>query len=97
MRISNEQAQQILAAQKTKGIKGVQAPAETGGVQGADALAMSTTGQEIQKVSQALAGLPDLRADRVAELKAQIEAGTYHVSGTAIAGSLLRRATEQLL
>lgn len=97
MRISNEQAQQILGAQKAKGPKGPQEVAEAGAVRGADAVSMSSAGQEIGKALQALASVPDMRADRVAELRAQIEAGTYHVGGREIAESLVRRAADRLL
>lgn len=98
MRISNEQAQQIMAAQGVKGpkaTKGVEGPGQV--VNPADPLSMSSMGQEIGKAMQALSGIPDIRADRVAELRAQIEAGTYNVSGRDIAESVLRRAADQLL
>ena len=36
--------------------------------------------------------LPDVRVDRVQALKAQIEAGQYHVSGEDIADLMIRRA-----
>lgn len=97
MRISNEQAQQILAAQGVKGPKAAKGAAGPGPAAPSDAVNMSSMGQEIGKAMQAMAGIPDIRADRVAELKAQIEAGTYHVSGRDIAASVLRRAADQLL
>ncbi|MEB3222221.1 MAG: flagellar biosynthesis anti-sigma factor FlgM [Candidatus Sericytochromatia bacterium] len=99
MRISNEQAQQILAAQGVKGpkaVKGQAGPAPTT-APASDAVSVSSKGQEIGKALQALAGLPDVRADKVAALKAQIEAGTYQVSGRDIAESLLRRASDKLI
>lgn len=88
MRI-NEQAQQILAAQKAKKIQGVQGTSELGSVKGAAEVSMSTAGQEIGKALQVLSGLPDVRADRVAELKARIESGNYQVSGQDVARSIL--------
>lgn len=97
MRISNEQAQQILAAQKLKGAKGVGAAGDVGAVSGAASVSVSSAGQEIGKALQALSGIPDVRADRVAELKSQIESGNYHVSGRDVADSLLRRAADKLL
>ena len=97
MRISNEQAQQIMAAQKLKGAKGAQGPSEVGRVAGADAVSVSSMGQEIGKAMQALSALPDIRADRVAELKAKIDSGEYQVSGRDVAESLLRRAADKLL
>jgi negative regulator of flagellin synthesis FlgM len=97
VRISNEQAQQILAAQKLKGAKGAQGAAEVGKASEATAVSMSSMGQEIGKALGALNAVPDVRADRVAELKAKIDAGEYSVSGRDVAQSLLRRAADQLL
>jgi negative regulator of flagellin synthesis FlgM len=99
MRISNEQAQQLLAAQGVKGPKAIkgQAGPVPPTAPAADAVSVSSKGQEIGKALQALAGLPDVRADKVAALKAQIEAGTYQVSGRDIAESLLRRASDKLI
>jgi negative regulator of flagellin synthesis FlgM len=94
VRISNEQVQQILAAQGTKGtkaLKGVEGPGAAGAT---DALSMSAMGQELGKVLGTLSSLPDIRADKVAALKAQIEAGTYHVPGTEIARSVLQHAED---
>jgi negative regulator of flagellin synthesis FlgM len=96
VRISNEQAQQILAAQKLKGPKGAKSAAETGAVSGASEVSVSAQGLELGKALQALGSVPDVRADRVAELKERIANGTYHVSGREVAQSMLRRATEQL-
>jgi negative regulator of flagellin synthesis FlgM len=97
VRISNEQAQQILAAQKLKGAKGVSGAAEVGKTTEAGSVSLSTAGQEIGKALNALSSVPDIRADRVAELKAQIESGEYNVSGRSVAESLLRRASDKLL
>lgn len=97
MRISNEQAQQILAAQKLKGPKGPQGAAEVGKASEATSVSMSSMGQEIGKAIGALNALSDVRADRVAELKAQIASGQYQVSGRDVAESLLRRAADQLI
>jgi len=54
-------------------------------------------GQDIQKALAAFGNVPDVRADRVAELKAQIANGEYNVSGKDIAESMLRRAADKLL
>ncbi len=97
MRISNEQAQQILAAQGVKAPKATKGAGGPGPAAPSDAVSMSSMGLEIGKAMQALSGIPDIRASRVAELKAQIEAGTYNVPGRDIAESVLRRAADQLL
>ena len=97
MRISNEQAQQILAAQKVNGPKGPKGASEVGKASEATAVSMSSMGQEIGKALGALNGMSDVRADRVAELKAKIESGEYQVSGRDVAESLLRRAADKLI
>ncbi|MDB5095594.1 MAG: Anti-sigma-28 factor, FlgM [Cyanobacteria bacterium RYN_339] len=97
MRISNEQAQQIVNAQGVKGAKPVKGPEAARPTSGSDAVSVSSMGQDIQKALSAFGSLPDVRADRVAELKAQIAGGEYNVSGKDIAESLLRRATDKLL
>lgn len=97
MRISNEQAQQILGAQGVKGPKGVKGADATRPTSGSDAVSVSTQGQDIQKALSAFGNIPDVRADRVAELQARIANGEYNVSGRDIAESMLRRATDKLL
>lgn len=88
MRI-NEQAQQILAAQGTKAPRAMRGPDAARGAAGADAVSVSASGQSIQKAITALNGMPEIRADLVAELKARIEGGTYQVSGRDVASSIL--------
>lgn len=99
MRISNEQVQQILAAQGVKGPKATKGTAGPGPTSSpaSDAVSVSSKGQEIGKALQTLAGLPDVRADRVEALKAQIQAGTYQVSGRDIAESMLKRASDKFI
>lgn len=94
MRISNEQAQ-ILAAQKLKAARGVSEAAELGKASEATSVSMSSMGQTISKALGALGSMPDVRADRVAALKAQIASGEYQVSGRDVAESMLRRAADQ--
>ena len=53
---------------------------------------ISSAAQEIQRVKQVINGLPDVRQDRVDALKAQIDRGTYNVSGQDIADLIIRRA-----
>jgi flagellar biosynthesis anti-sigma factor FlgM len=53
---------------------------------------ISPTAQDIQRVTREINRLPDVREDRVQALKAQIDSGTYHVSGEDIADLMIRRA-----
>ena len=53
---------------------------------------ISVAAQEVQRITQLINRLPDVREDRVQALKAQIENGTYHVSSEDIADLIIRRA-----
>lgn len=55
-------------------------------------VSLSPQAQEINHVKVAVSQLPDVRADLVASLKAQVEAGTYRVSSEDIADAILRDA-----
>ncbi len=53
---------------------------------------ISARSQEVQRVTELINRLPEVREDRVQALKAQIENGTYHVSSEDIADLIIRRA-----
>ena len=53
---------------------------------------MGVSAAEVEELKAVIAHMPDVREDRVAELKRQIENGTYHVSSEEIADSMMRRA-----
>ncbi len=53
---------------------------------------ISSQARDIQLVKSALAQLPDVRQDRVDELKALVQSGKYQVSGDDIADLMIRRA-----
>ena len=56
-----------------------------------DTLTLSPQVQEIQRLHQALARVPEVREERVRELAAAVAAGTYEVSPEAVAAQMLRR------
>jgi len=53
-----------------------------------DEVQFSVDGEKVQQLKADLAGLPDLRQDRVAGLKQAIEDGSYNVSGQQIAQAM---------
>jgi len=53
-----------------------------------DQVQFSVDGETVQQLKTDLAGLPDLRQDRVAALKQAIEEGSYNVSGQQIAQAM---------
>ena len=52
----------------------------------------SEQAQAIAVAAVAVDKSPDVREDLVARIKAQVDAGTYHVSGKDIADQIVRRA-----
>ena len=56
---------------------------------GKDTVEISDTPRTFQAVKAAVAATPDVRADRVASLKAAYESGTYSVSSYDIASKLV--------
>jgi negative regulator of flagellin synthesis FlgM len=79
-----EQAAVQRAERQQKGAqaKGAEAP-------GGDTLEVSARGRELAKAQQAVEDAPDVRADKVAEIKKRIEDGTYHVPADVLARKLL--------
>lgn len=48
--------------------------------------------QLARQLAKALTQMPDIRSERVQEIKKRLEAGTYAVSSEAVAGAIIRRA-----
>ena len=68
-------------------VDGAGAPGAAGDV---DRLALSHRAEEIRAARAALAEAPEVRAQRVAQLRAQIEAGTYRVDADTVAERILK-------
>lgn len=58
----------------------------------ADRVSLSPQARELCEARRALAALPDIRPDKVAEIKARIEAGAYTLDPEAIAERIIRDA-----
>jgi negative regulator of flagellin synthesis FlgM len=83
------QIQQVYGVGKNKKV------AKSGKVSGGhDAVEISSIGKDIQTVKAAVKAAPDVRANKVADIKKQIEAGTYNVSGESFADKLLAKYNE---
>jgi negative regulator of flagellin synthesis FlgM len=57
-----------------------------------DQISLSGAAKEISRLQAEVSKLPDVRTDRVDELKSAINSGTYNVKGDAVAGKLLKNA-----
>ncbi len=96
MKISNEEVTRLLSAptqdRSATATSHVSSPARETLNRSAASVDVSGAAQEIQRVKKLINQLPDVRADRVQALKAQVDNGTYHVSGEDIADLIIRRA-----
>ena len=77
MRIENfSQIQQLYSTTKPSAYS-----AGSAGKDFKDKLNISSAGKDLNVAKQAVAAAPDVRADKIAELKSAIENGTYDISG----------------
>ncbi len=58
----------------------------------ADTVALSDTAKKIQETQKQLDAIPDVREDKVAQLKEQIENGTYEIDEEKLADKMLRES-----
>jgi negative regulator of flagellin synthesis FlgM len=79
------QVQQNTQAAETEGEKG-QANI------GEDSVELSQSARDLQKAQKTLQDLPDIREDKVAALKQQIENGTYDIRADKIAANMLKES-----
>lgn len=62
---------------------------ERSAAKSADEVRFSSTANDIRVATRAIGELPDVREDRVAELKARIQAGQYNPSAEEIAAKII--------
>lgn len=92
MLISTNQVQNVLKVYNQQGkVKKVAKAEKTAPSMGADKMILSDESKLVQSVKQCLADTPEVRADKVAELKTAVKTGTYQVSGREIAEKMLGR------
>ena len=81
------QIAQLYGAQKTYNTQKLNKTASMG----SDQLSISQTGYSYQAAKAAVAGASDVREDKVAKLKEQIQNGTYSVNPDDFANKLLEK------
>lgn len=91
MMISKTQIQQVLKqyGENTKVRKSDKTSAAP--MQQKDSVVLSKQGLDIQQMQKALKDIPDVREEKVQEVKEQIRSGNYNVSGEEIAEQILGR------
>ncbi|MGI6697738.1 MAG: flagellar biosynthesis anti-sigma factor FlgM [Clostridia bacterium] len=91
MKINDGGLGKILGIYKKQGIQPSR-PDKAGEVKGAagrDKIELSTNAQDFQVALKALGQVPEIRAEKVEELKAKITSGQYKVDAGEVADSIL--------
>lgn len=57
-----------------------------------DSVSLSPKARQLQAAREALAAMPEIREEKVAAIRAQIEAGTYEIDGEKIADKMMAEA-----
>ena len=91
MIISNSQVQTVLKANYTNYQKRAQV-FEKAPLNKADVLVLSNRAKELGIAKEQVLKSPEVRADRINELKKLIQDGNYNVSGTEIAQKMINRS-----
>jgi negative regulator of flagellin synthesis FlgM len=60
-----------------------------------DRVTLSPRARELRDAQQALASIPDVREDRVEEIKIRIEDGSYRIDSKAIATKMIRETLSE--
>lgn len=74
---------------------GASAPAPIASAVGVDAVQVSSTARLVAVAQDALAGVPDIRMDKVEAIKSQIDADAYNPDGEAVAAGLIKEHLAQ--
>lgn len=62
-----------------------------------DCLQLSQTGKDYQVAKQAVKDAPDIREDKVNQIKERMQSGTYQVTGEAFAEKILERYFDSII
>jgi negative regulator of flagellin synthesis FlgM len=93
MIISGKQVQNVLKtyAEQNKATKNKMEKTEFKTLQKQDEVILSASAQEFSQTLQGLKDVSDVREDKVKELSARVEDGTYHVDAHDIADKMIGR------
>lgn len=65
---------------------------KVGGVSSKDQVSVSSAAKEIGRLQMEVSKMPDIRTDKVNQIKNAIDSGTYNVKGESVAGKILKEA-----
>jgi negative regulator of flagellin synthesis FlgM len=78
----------VYSTKSASGIKKAESAAKSEKTR--DQFSLSSEAGDYQAVRKVLAGIPDVRTDRVNQVKAKIESGTYPVTASDVAAKILQ-------
>ena len=78
--------------QPTDKSKGQNTSGQVGGTIPQDKVMVSDRAKEIGRLQAEVSKIPDVRTDRVEDVKNAVNTGTYNVKGEAVAGKMLKEA-----
>ena len=90
IRIKNKVVQDRMDVAGKKSAHQKSEPANTGQVSGGEQIALSAKAKGIQKTLETVQTSPDVRSEKVAEIKNQIDSNTYQVDSAALAEKILQ-------
>lgn len=86
---------QVQSVYQTQKARQVQKPGTA--VRPSDQISISSFGKDLQVAKAALANTPDIREDLTADIKQQVQSGTYNVSTESFADKLLAKFQQGLV
>jgi negative regulator of flagellin synthesis FlgM len=92
MIISNKQVQSILQLDQVSAGKKKVAAQDAASTKKTDSLVLSEKAQELNFTKDQVLKSPEVRVDRIGELKKQIQEGNYQISGDQIASKMIGRS-----
>lgn len=98
-KIDDVTTQAIQKYQKTDKVEG-QAPEQSRAINNSspeEKVNLSTTAKEVQKIKSAIDELPDVREEKILDLKNRIEQGTYQVDAEKIAEKMVGESLLDIL
>jgi negative regulator of flagellin synthesis FlgM len=88
-KVDDAAIQSVQQYQKTEKVQEESSPKVGGSAAPEEKVNLSTKAKDIQQLRNAVSDLPDVREDKVSELKDQVDTGTYDVNGQKIAEKMV--------
>ncbi len=94
MKIGEHQAASTIVKISKNSVAEASAKRNSAGQPG-DKVSLSPQARELIKAQQALAALPDIREDKVAEIKTRLAEGRYQIDSDGIAAKMIREGLSE--